>query len=179
MIRRIALSVALLTTAAAGLATAVTSGRPAAAAGLVVRVAGNQLVDGSGRPLRLLGVNRSGTEYACAQGWGMFDGPSDAPSVSAIAAWHTNAVRVPLNEDCWLGINGVNPAYGGTNYRNAVAGYVSLLHAAGLVAVLDLHWNAAGGALATGQQVAGLLVVGRRMVQGRPSRGLRPLQRAS
>ena len=153
VIRRISFLAALVTLTAAGLATALTSGRPAAAAGLVVRVSGNRLVDGSGQPLRLLGVNRSGTEYACVQGWGFFDGPSDAQSISAIAAWHTNAVRVPLNEDCWLGINGVNATYGGTNYRNAVAGYVARLHAAGLVAVLDLHWNAPGGALATGQQV--------------------------
>ena len=25
-------------------------------------------------------------------------------------AWNINAVRVPLNEDCWLGINGVASA---------------------------------------------------------------------
>src|SRR2546422_3166294 len=52
---------------------------------------------------RLRGVNRSGTEYACAQGWGMFDGPSDSASVQAIASWKANVVRVPLNETCWLG----------------------------------------------------------------------------
>ncbi|MDQ1392361.1 MAG: endoglucanase, partial [Acidimicrobiaceae bacterium] len=57
-----------------------------AAASVVVKVSGNKLVDGLGRPLRLLGVNRSGTEYACIQGWGIFDGPSDATSVAAIAA---------------------------------------------------------------------------------------------
>src|SRR5438552_5889130 len=67
--RRISFLAALVTLTAAGLATALTSGRPAAAAGLVVRVSGNRLVDRSGQPLWLLGVNRSGTEYACAQGW--------------------------------------------------------------------------------------------------------------
>src|SRR5712671_7022076 len=80
-----------------------------------VRVQGNQLVDSAGHALRLRGVNRSGTEYACAQGWGIFDGPSDSTSIAAIASWHVNAVRVPLNEDCWLGINGVNLSYGGAN----------------------------------------------------------------
>jgi endoglucanase len=75
------------------------------------------LVDGAGHPIRLLGVDRSGTEYACAQGWGIFDGPSDAASVAAISSWDTNAVRVPLNEDCWLGINGVSSAYGGAAYE--------------------------------------------------------------
>ena len=47
-------------------------------------------------------------------GWGIFDGPAARRSVQAIAAWHVNAVRITLNEDCWLGINGVEAAYGGT-----------------------------------------------------------------
>jgi endoglucanase len=118
-----------------------------------VRVVGNQLVNGSGQSLRLLGVDRSGTEYACAQGWGIFDGPSDATSIQAMAAWHVNAVRVPLNEDCWLGLNGVKAAYAGANYRSAIEGYVSRLNAAGLTAVVDLHWSAPGGRLALSQQI--------------------------
>ncbi len=109
-----------------------------------VSVSGSTLVGGDGKPLRLLGVNRSGTEYACIQGWGIFDGPSDAASVKAIASWHANAVRVPLNEDCWLGINGVPSQYGGASYRAAIADYVGRLNAAGLVAILDLHWAAPG-----------------------------------
>lgn len=113
---------------------------------------GNQLVDDSGKPVRLLGVNRSGTEFACAQGWGIFDGPNDAASVAAMATWMIDAVRVPLNEDCWLGINGVQTPYSGAVYRAAVEGYVQLLHAAGLAVVLDLHWNAPGTARAVGQQ---------------------------
>jgi hypothetical protein len=118
-----------------------------------VRVAGNEFVDRSGRPLRLLGVDRSGTEYACVQGWGIFDGPSDQASVAAMAAWHIDAVRIPLNEDCWLGINGVATQYGGTAYQHTVEAYAAELQAAGLVAVLDLHWNAPGATPATGQQV--------------------------
>src|SRR6476660_5345045 len=73
--------------------------------------------------------------------------------MAAIASCHTNAVRIPLNEDCWLGLNGVAPAYGGANYQSAVGSYVSALHAAGMYAILDLHWNAPGATLATGQQV--------------------------
>ncbi len=150
--RRLVLVVAVIAVAVGVWAS--TAPQPAAhAATLSVRVSGNRLVDSNGAPLRLLGVNRSGAEYACAQGWGIFDGPSDAASIAAIASWHVNAVRVPLNEDCWLGINGVNPSYGGANYRSAIGGYVSRLHAAGLIAVLDLHWNAPGSTLATGQQV--------------------------
>ncbi len=117
-----------------------------------LHVSGNLLRTGSGASVVLRGVNRSGTEYACIQGWGIFDGPSDAASVAAIASWHVNAVRVPLNEDCWLGINGAAAAYSGANYRRAIKTYVKTLHAAGLVAILDLHWTAAGAARSTGQQ---------------------------
>jgi endoglucanase len=72
--------------------------------------------------------------------------------VHAIAAWHTNIVRVPLNEDCWLGINGAAPAYSGANYQAAIVNYVNLLHANGLYAILDLHWSAPGAQQATGLQ---------------------------
>jgi hypothetical protein len=122
---------------------------PAAITGL--HVVGNQIVNGADQPVRLRGVNRSGTEYACIQGWGIFDGPADAASIRAIVSWHTNAVRVPLNEDCWLGINGVSPAHGGAAYQAAIANYVSLLNAAGLIVILELHWAAPGAQPATGQ----------------------------
>ncbi|WP_370745737.1 glycoside hydrolase family 5 protein [Streptomyces sp. LUP30] len=95
----------------------------------------------AGLPTRLRGVNRSGTEFMCVQNRGIFDGPSDAASVQAIKNWKTNAVRVPLNEDCWLGINGVNPAYSGSAYRNAVANYVSLLRQYGQNVIVELHWS--------------------------------------
>jgi hypothetical protein len=107
----------------------------------VVRVSGNKLVDGSGRLLQLRGVNRAGTEYACIQGWGIFDGPSDGPSVAAIASWGTNVVRLPLNEDCWLGINGnaSNTPYMGAAYRSAIKAFVNRLHTHGLAVILDLQ----------------------------------------
>ena len=125
---------------------------PSGAATLSVRVQGNKLVDQTGKPIRLLGVNFSGTEYACAEGWGIFDGPTDANAIAAIASWKANAVRVPLNEHCWLGINGAPAAYSGRNYRSAIAAYVQALNNAGLYAVLDLHWNAPGSTLARRQQ---------------------------
>ncbi len=96
-------------------------------------------------------MNRSGTEYACAQGWGFFDGPSDSASIAAIASWKANAVRVPLNETCWLAINGVKPAYAGANYARAIGDFVDRLNRAGLVVILELHWSAADTAIALGQ----------------------------
>ncbi|MBD5606885.1 MAG: cellulase family glycosylhydrolase [Candidatus Eremiobacteraeota bacterium] len=69
-----------------------------------------------------------------------------------MAAWHINAVRVPLNEDCWLAINGAPSQYSGSAYRSAIVDYVNLLNEHGLIAILDLHWNAGGTQQATGQQ---------------------------
>jgi hypothetical protein len=116
-----------------------------------LHVQGNQLVDSAGRVVHLRGVNRSGTEYACAQGWGFFDGPSDSASVQAIASWKANAVRVPLNEDCWLAIKGVAPAYSGDNYRRAISDFVGRLNGTGLVVILELHWSAADTVVALRQ----------------------------
>jgi endoglucanase len=121
------------------------------AAGL--HIAGNRILNKAGQVLHLHGVNRSGTEYACIQGWGIFDGPSDAASVAAMAAWHINIVRIPLNEDCWLDVNtgGISPAYTGQSYVNAIVDYVRLLHEYGIYAELSLMWGAPGDAQATYQ----------------------------
>jgi endoglucanase len=115
----------------------------------VVAVSGNHLVDKSGAALQLRGVNRSGLEYACIQGWGFFDGPnvlSDNASIPAMASWATNVVRLPLNEDCWLGINGnsTNAPYVGQAYRSTVLRYVRRLHAYGLAVILDLQFAEPG-----------------------------------
>jgi endoglucanase len=124
-----------------------------------LHVQGRYIVDSHGKSLRLIGVNRSASEFKCIQlgtstslGWGIFDGPVDMASARSIAAWHTNTVRIPLNEDCWLGINHVSPRYGGAAYRIAIKRYVHVLHRVGLYVILDLHWNAPGKARAASQQ---------------------------
>jgi hypothetical protein len=133
------------------LAASVTVSAPAATPSRGLHVVGARLVDASGRRVTLRGVDRSGTEYACIQGWGIFDGPSSGASVQAIASWDVNFVRVPLNEDCWLGINGVKRAYGGAAYRKAVVRYVKLLHRYGMYVELSLIWAAPGKYRATYQ----------------------------
>src|SRR6266508_4219990 len=120
------------------------AGSGSAAGGLTIRVQGNRLVDGNGHTVRLLGVNRSSLEYACAQGWGMWTGPIDRASIAAMKTWRINAVRLPLNEACWLGLRNVKPEYRAGPYRRAVLAYVQRLHAAGLYVIIDLHWKAAG-----------------------------------
>ena len=114
-------------------------------------VKGSQLVASNGHTVRLHGVNRSGTESGCVQGWGIFDGPVDSASISAMLGWKINAVRIPLNEDCWLNINGVKPDYAGAAYQRAVVDYVTRLNQAGLYTILELHWSAPGSQRATKQ----------------------------
>ena len=133
-----------------------------------VAVSGNRIVNGSGETVRLLGVNRSGAEYACLGGGHIFDGPTDGASVRAMLAWRVDAVRVPLNEDCWLGINGVSGAVSGTAYQHAIERYVQTLESYGLVAILDLHWAAPGKYVA---RVSGRC----RTLITRPGFGLRSL----
>lgn len=128
------------------------SASPAPTTAPSLKVAGTRLVDVAGRPVRLHGVNRAGAEYECVRGEGVFDGPTDASSIAAIRSWHANAVRIPLNEDCWLGINGLKKRYAGLAYREAIAGLVARIERQGLNVILDLHWTNHGRRLASGQQ---------------------------
>jgi aryl-phospho-beta-D-glucosidase BglC (GH1 family) len=128
---------------------------PAPAQGL--HASGNRLLAAHGQVVRLHGVNYSGTEYSCVQGYGIFDGNNEPnlPTqhyVDELKAVHVNAVRIPLNEDCWLGINGVPGAYAGSNYQTAIDDWVNLLSRNGITPILDLHWNAPGAEQANGQQ---------------------------
>ncbi|MEV0258094.1 cellulase family glycosylhydrolase [Streptomyces sp. NPDC050732] len=119
-----------------------TAAAPAAtAAPPVLRAHGNKLVDAAGNTRRLLGVNRSGGEFACVQGWGFFDGPVDDASVRAIADWKANTVRIPLNEECWLGTGNIDPRYGGANYRAAIDELVQRVQKHGMTPVVELHWS--------------------------------------
>jgi endoglucanase len=120
----------------------VTEVTPATSAAPQLHVSGNKLLDANGNTVVLHGVDRSGTEYACVQGNGIFDGPNDQASITAMKSWGpVNAVRVPLNEACWNGESYVTAADAGANYISAIKAYVSLLNSNGIVAILDLHWT--------------------------------------
>jgi endoglucanase len=123
---------------------------PAGASAQEVSVSGNHLVDGAGQPIRLLGVSRSGSEYACAEGFGFFDGPTGPRSIRAMKKWGINAVRLPLNPDCWLGTDGVKARLAGQPYQAAIDGFVARLNRAGLYVVIDEHVAAPAGRLALG-----------------------------
>jgi hypothetical protein len=121
-----------------------------------ISVCGNKFENQAGHAVVLRGVNTEGTQYDCANaGAGFFDdstvvGANFTTEIAAMKAWGINIVRVNLNEECWLGINGVpstTSALGldGYNaYANAMGNYVTALNAAGIYAEVDLHLNAPG-----------------------------------
>jgi endoglucanase len=114
-----------------------------------ITVEGNHFADESGTERRLRGFNLSGAEYACIEGDGFFDTPDGrAPSdavVKAMRGWgQADVVRVPLNEQCWLGLPAAPAAFAGATYRGEVRDLVRRLNAYGFVVVLDLHRSAPG-----------------------------------
>jgi hypothetical protein len=115
-----------------------------------LHVAGNRIQNADGDDVVLRGVNRSGTEYRCIDQLGIHDGPSDEASVRGIASWNANAVRVPLNEDCWLATGDVAESSSGEAYRQAIIDYVELLQKFNIVPILDLHWSSPAAERATG-----------------------------
>ncbi|MGD9694634.1 MAG: glycoside hydrolase family 5 protein [Thermoleophilia bacterium] len=137
------------------------SAASATAAAPSLSVSGNRLVDTStGAVFVPRGVNFPSFEYACFYGYGYSNeaGPASVGPTAAqarlIAGWHANTVRVPLNQDCWLGDDGA-PGGGltATGYRDAVAAWVARLHDAGLAVILDLHWTGPNGVPAEGQRM--------------------------
>ncbi len=111
-------------------------------------------MDGKGNTVQFHGVDETGSQTNCAYqaggsasaGYpGFFDMPNTQAGVSQMLAWKINAVRVPLNEDCWLGIN--NLPFGGStssDYQSAMEQFVSLLTTNGLSVIVDLHWAGPG-----------------------------------
>jgi hypothetical protein len=156
----------LLTTSLAVLAStlslAATAG-PAAATAPNLHVDANQLVDNdTGQQFVPRGVNWPSFEYACFYGYGYSNAASDTQvgpddqDAANMEAWHINTVRVPLNQDCWLGDDGAPSSDGSATltvdgYRQAVEDWVETLHRHGMAVILDLHWSGPDGVAAEGQ----------------------------
>jgi endoglucanase len=116
-----------------------------------LKVSGNKLVDPAGTTVRLLGINRAGSEYMCVKNTGkVFDGSTGPNSIAAMLTWNINTVRLPLNESCWLGLAGAGAQVPPESYQQEIVDYVWQLHNKGLYVVLDLHWSSTS-ALATKQ----------------------------
>lgn len=157
--------------------TAIPSPQPGSISMKGLKVQGNSIVNDAGQAIRLIGVNRSGTEYSCIGGngmsgtpWGIFEDHGDMNAfIKGLQSWNINTVRVPLNETCWLGYQpdtrtniSSDPAqqklyleqyqkFSGENYRKAIEEYVTALTNNGFAVILEIHWTAPGKFLARGQ----------------------------
>jgi endoglucanase len=122
---------------------------------LSVVVRGNHFVDQNGTTVVLRGANTSGTQYACVSMNSIFDEGQQASgsSIAAMRSWGLNAARVALNESCWLGVQGVKPAYSGFAYQQAIKQYVNALNAAGMYVILAMHFSSKGGERMAAHQV--------------------------
>lgn len=103
-----------------------------------LRVEGTRLLNASGEPVLLRGVNIASLEWT-TQGEHMeqaFD--------QAIHVWKANIIRMPLAQDRWFGkTSGQQDA--GAGYRALVDRLAEAAGAAGTYIDLDLHWSDCGG----------------------------------
>ena len=133
-------------------ATAYPIGTPISTSGLHVGTGGqaNLILNSSNQPVRLRGVNYAGLEYMCTVGQ-MFDYPPlnsampDQGFIDTLKTWQINVVRLPINEACWLGINGMPAApLSASTYRSQIVTFIANLNANNIAVVFDLQWAAPG-----------------------------------
>jgi hypothetical protein len=134
-----------------------------------LHVSGNRLENQSGQSVALHGVNRAGTEYSCTNGsGGFYDGTvsnlaAERTQIGYMEDWGINAEMITLNEDCWLGINGVSSSVSDSNgaptpgcsatqcpYANAIENIVSTDEADHIYPVISLFAIASGSTVSTG-----------------------------
>ena len=107
-----------------------------------LHVSGNHLVTAAGAHVPAAGRQPVQRRVRLRAGQGhVGQRPADQASVDAMKAWNIHAVRIPLNEECWLGTVTARPAAPPTSRR--VKDYVNLLVANGINAdpgpALDLR----------------------------------------
>jgi hypothetical protein len=98
---------------------------------------GNRVLDASGKPVWLYGVNIASLEWRN-------DGDHVQESVErAIIDWKVSLIRLPLAQDRWFG-KMMSQTDGGAGYRAIVDNIVSTCAAARVYIDLDLHWSDCG-----------------------------------
>ena len=104
-----------------------------------IKVSGNRLLTRSGVPARLIGVNIGASQYYClGKHSEPFPMPIDSASVSALLSWHVNAVRLLVDDYCWLGVDGEPDAITSTAYRKSIESFVSLLNASHIEVIITM-----------------------------------------
>ncbi|MBV9864449.1 MAG: cellulase family glycosylhydrolase [Abitibacteriaceae bacterium] len=102
-----------------------------------LHVDGNRLKTSDGRVVRLQGVNIPSIEWSNA-------GEHLLQSLQvATQDWKANAIRLPLCQDRWFGMQ-KEQNDGGLSYRQIVADFVNAAAARHCYVILDLHWSDGG-----------------------------------
>jgi hypothetical protein len=127
---------------------------------LSIHVEGKNFKNGAGAVVQLRGANLMGMEYTAIDGFSPADPYPQLVEANwaALHAWKANIIRVPLNEDSYLGISCVTaytgPGYSppvtgatqnadpGNNYKTRLKQVVDRATAEGFYVILDLHLTA-------------------------------------
>lgn len=156
LLRQVAACLLVLTGLFAGVVGAQTPKAPAnfsaSSAPVSLSVAGlhavgNRILNSHGQAVTLRGVDKAGSEYMClgSGSTAFFDGPNDQNDVNNMLSWGINVVRLPYNEGCWLGLNGLPIAnYSAAAYQAAMTAEVNLLTSNNIAVIVDLQWAAPG-----------------------------------
>ena len=105
-----------------------------------IKVVNNTFTDLFNNVLQLQGIGISGLEISYAPGmWDAYNNTTQAQWTSIKTTWNINIIRLPLNEWAWR-TNATSA--GGTAYQTIVTNAVTRITAAGMYAILDLHWAA-------------------------------------
>ena len=116
---------------------------------LELKVSGNKIVTVIGNcPIFFKGVNLPSLEWKDTS-----DGPVLTSAQTMAGTWGANIVRMPVNQDRWLGTAcGTNPA----TYQAQYDGVINWCLANNVYVMLDLHWSdtgvAGGGNVCSGGQ---------------------------
>jgi len=103
--------------------------------------------------LQLRGVNFTGSEYMCFDDTAneTFDIPATTTTINRMKAWKINVVRLPINEDCWVGANGYPttdpsdpPVMTPQKYQGDLSRWVNTLVANNIAVQVNMHFYAPG-----------------------------------